>query len=231
DRLAAGLRTLRATWSGAGADGFERAMFALVARVLALADEAAAVQTGLSMMSASLRLAQEAAGDLPRPLGRWPVGVLDPSWGYTRDDPRSPQERLARVVADLALQYALIERKVWYGPQPERSAEPPPEQTDPAVRGTQAASAGDPRAVTPMAGAVVVESPHASRLTAPNATSASGAYGPPVLPMGMMGAVGGVSGDAARGTAIRWRDGATAWMSEEGIEVDSEAPPVVDRPA
>jgi hypothetical protein len=245
DAMSKGLLGLRESWTGDAADAHERRMFALVARVQSLADEAAAMQTGLSMMSASAGIAKNRAAGAPvvaSPFAR--VGVVDADLGYQQGQP----PEMARVVADLALDYALIEQKVWFGPLPQHSPEPPPVEPDPPQH-TEMAGVPDslgataitpPGAVSaPMVGAVPgVITAQADHIASPiggasGAATASTGMGP-----GMMGMMGGAhpggSADAARNSDKFWRGDEMAWSRNEHADwvgPDEQPPPVIDRRA
>jgi len=243
DDLSAGLLALRETWTGDVADAHERRMFALVARVRSLADEAAAMQTGLSMMSASAGIAKNRSTGVPATIPRllFESGVVDANLGYQTGQP----PEMARVVADLALDYAMIEQKVWYGPLPERSPEPPPVEPEPEPEPTILAGALPGSGVitpppgpvsSPMVGAgpgVITAEP--DRIAAP--AGAGGGSGPAGMGggPGMMGMMGGANGAGAssdaRGSGRLWREDEMAWSQNEHatwMDPDEKPPPVVD---
>jgi hypothetical protein len=227
DDLTAGLLQLRQNWTGVAADAFQKLMFALVARIRSMADEATAMQTGLSMMSASVGVAKDLLSGgvvLPSALGVL-GGLVDAQLGYVSGQPTDT----ARVIADLALDYAMIERKVWYGPLPTRTPDPPPAvpAADPSALAGAPSTAATPGVVaappppvsSPLGGAVPgVITVEAGRLPATAAAGASTATTPGagMMPMGMMaGAHGGASGEPSRSSGSRWREDDIAWSRNE----------------
>jgi hypothetical protein len=231
DTLSSDVLALRGSWTGGGQAGFEKQMFSLVSRLRSLADEAAAMQTGLSMMSSSIAVAKDRGNNVPvaATVGAYSA-VLGNAHGYV---PVGSVD-WARIIADLSIDYAMIEQKVWHGPRPVRSADPPPAAPSPANQGTALqASAAQP--VTAMTGGVPVQihSSGGALAAASPGSLANGPSSPGMMPMGMMGAAGaaGASSDSSRISGARWRDDELAWSRDDHatwVDGDDDRPlPVV----
>lgn len=257
DDLTAGLVSLREHWTGEAGDAFVRRMFTVVARILELADEAAAMRTGLSMMAGMLAVAKTEAdllpdenllarrfpnpvldltyGRAPRPTGvdHAAPAVVGPADGYIIQTWEQVHTRLAQIVAGLAHEYHLVEHNIWYGPRPQRSVEPPPVPTEPETAAPTALQASARPPVTPLGGAVPVPAPESTNLTTnPAANGAADAGARPIPPMGLMGAAAapGYAGDPRRGTAVAWRDDETSWSKDEHaswVDDPDAAPPPI----
>jgi hypothetical protein len=255
DTLTAGLLSLREHWTGTGSAEFMRRGFALVARVLTLADEAAAMQTGLSMMSSVLGIAVQQAKN--NQSGELEGLFVDQSYGYTMMSPHSRFERLVKTVAELALHYNLIEHKYWYGPRPERSPEPPPVEPDPGTGGLSTALTGaslgssssssyanphSPSAsslnqpAAALRGAVAVVAPDLNRLPGPGLVAGDGSVTSMGMMPGMMGMAGAGAGtDSSRNSSRPLSADEIAWSKDDHAQwVDGDAdqpPPTIGRTA
>ncbi len=138
DSMMAWLLRLRETWGGQAAEQHEWRMSNLMTWMSSMAREAAAMRTGLMLMSNHLDEAQTEGFQVPCPPPKKSGGFLGDvlavgsavltlgasqlipakAFGASMTQPgserRSPE--MARLVANLAMDYLLTERKYWNGP-------------------------------------------------------------------------------------------------------------------
>jgi uncharacterized protein YukE len=174
------LATLRDSWAGESSNAFQSRAALVAAWAEELADEAVAMQTGMSAMSAALTHAQGHGGPAPDRTTAWDHdGVLGPLLGHTVTEAElvQSQEQLARVVAELAVAYEMTDHSQWSTPWPAASpdlpgtavasdvalgADPAPAPTGTELAGTvgSAASALAPsHLIVPSAPATTVSAP------------------------------------------------------------------------
>lgn len=131
ESLAVGLRAdlerLASRWSGTGSREYQYRLGLVVAYAGKLAEEAAAMRTGLAVMSGSLAEAQRrAAPDQPEP----PVDAAATAFGgltalgrtLPEEERAKARERVAVIVARLAAEYAVADHRSWPASMP---VEPP----------------------------------------------------------------------------------------------------------
>jgi hypothetical protein len=131
--LATALRTdldaLSRTWIGTGSNEYQRRLGLVATWTGALIDEAVAIRTGLSLMSGMLADAQSRAepdsGTATDELTA--DGVLGPALGHvgTATERARAHERLARLVAELAAGYAVVDHRTWPATPPAAPADLP----------------------------------------------------------------------------------------------------------
>jgi len=114
--LRRGLATLRASWSGAGSEEYQRRVGLIATLADGLAKEAHAVRIGLSLMSAQLAEAQRSAEPDPGSATDWAFdGVLGPALGrtVTAAQRSAAQQKMAKLVSQTALAYQLADHRHW----------------------------------------------------------------------------------------------------------------------
>jgi uncharacterized protein YukE len=114
--LRRGLAALRASWSGAGSDEYQRRVGLIATLAEGLAKEAQAMRTGLSLMSSQLAEAQRSAEPDPGPATDWAFdGVLGPALGrtVTAAQRSAAQQKMAKLVSQTALAYRLADHRHW----------------------------------------------------------------------------------------------------------------------
>lgn len=128
--LRADLKRLALTWSGTGSREYQYRLGLVVAYAEKLAAEAAAMRTGLAVMSDALADAQRRAEpDRPEPPAP-PVDAAAASLGgfaalgrtMPEEERAKARERIAVIVARLAAQYAVADHRNWPASMP---VEPP----------------------------------------------------------------------------------------------------------
>jgi hypothetical protein len=147
---AADMRTdlagLQAAWVGEGSREYQYRLGLVAAWAEVLAGEAEAMRAGLAAMSGALVQTQQQAGAEPGDAALWAhdaelAAVL--GLGVTDEDRTQSQERLARLVAELAVSYELSDSRSW-----SVVREPPPSDLPGRFvesdhdRGTQLAGVG-----------------------------------------------------------------------------------------
>lgn len=116
------LDALARFWVGVGSDEYQRRLTIVAAWAEALLDEAVAIRTGLSLMSSMLADTQSRAEPDAPAAEDWAAdGLLGPALGHTGTaaDRARAQERIARLVAELAAGYAVADHRVWPSAAPE----------------------------------------------------------------------------------------------------------------
>jgi uncharacterized protein YukE len=127
-QLRTDLASLGTAWAGHSATAFQTRAARVAAWAEELANEATTMQTGLSAMSAALTYAQGHGVPVPSGNAAWDHdSVLGPLLGHTVTpaDLAQSQERLARVVAELAVAYEMVDHRQWSTPWPAPSPELP----------------------------------------------------------------------------------------------------------
>jgi uncharacterized protein YukE len=130
--MAANLRTDLATlgnsWAGESATAFQSRAALVASWAEELATEATTMQTGLSAMSAALSSAQAQGAPVPSGSATWDHDtVLGPLLGHsvTQAEAAQSQERLAHVVAELAVAYEMADHSQWSTKWPAPSPQLP----------------------------------------------------------------------------------------------------------
>jgi hypothetical protein len=103
-------------WSGAGSREFQYRLGLIADYAAALADEAVALRTGLSVMSDALTKAQRLAEPGQEESPEWAsTGVLGPALGHTAPEVERTKayERMVLLVGGLAAEYALADHHNW----------------------------------------------------------------------------------------------------------------------
>lgn len=103
-------------WTGAGSREFQYRLGLIADYAAALADEAVALRTGLSVMSDGLTKAQRLAEPGQEESPEWAfTGVLGPALGHTAPEVErtNAYERMVLLVGNLAAEYALADHLNW----------------------------------------------------------------------------------------------------------------------
>lgn len=165
------LATLGRSWTGVGAREFQRRIGLVADFAGALADEATALRTGLSVMSGALTEAQRLAEPSQIDAPQWHLdGVLGQALGHTMtpQELAKAHERMVLLVASLAAEYAIADHANWPAAVPDAPEGLP---TSPAGSGAAVTS------TTSLAGAAPVGQP-ASAAPVPRFA----VYAPPAAP-------------------------------------------------
>ena len=110
------LAALRPHWEGTGGQEYQYRVGLIATVAEQLAEEATAIRTGLTLMATTLADAQRRAEPDHSDTPEWTVtGVLGPELGHavSAAERTRAQETLARLVADLAADYALTRHQNW----------------------------------------------------------------------------------------------------------------------
>jgi hypothetical protein len=189
------------------------------------------MQSGLSMMSTMLAVAQQQAEAPPPPADAIydVTGIITASLGYTPSQSEQLRiaARLVKLVAELSLKYFLVEQKVWNAPLPK-----PEPITEPDNADSGAASA-DQTPLSPLGGSPPAVPPEQSTHLVSTSAAAGGsnpiAGGMPTVPMAA--AMHG-GGESSVGRSRGWTSAETQW-SDDGrppwteAAVDDDPDPVV----
>src|SRR5262245_24172552 len=122
--LLADLERLSASWTGSASREFERRVGSVTGYAEKLRDEASAIRTGLSVMSAALRETQRLAehpdevvpalafdGLLGGVLGTESAGLVGTA--MLQEERDKARERMVRLVSGLAAQYGVVDHGTW----------------------------------------------------------------------------------------------------------------------
>jgi hypothetical protein len=116
------LLTLQQSWTGVGSQEYQYRLGLAVTWAEALRTEAAAIRTGLSLMAGMLADAQRRAEPDPDDGGEWAFdGLLGPALGHSvpAAEKARAHERLARLVAELAAGYGIVDHRTWPAALPD----------------------------------------------------------------------------------------------------------------
>jgi hypothetical protein len=231
--LRTGLTDLQTSWSGETSNEFQYRLGLAAAFAGTLADEAIDIQTGLSVMSSALTLAQGRGAPAPVSPADWEHdAILGPLLGHTATEAELIQshDRLATVVAELAVSYDLADHAEWSAPRPDPSPDLPGRALaiDLGVEPPPAASPADQTgtSATQLAGTVgsaqPVIAPHALSTAYTTATPA----GTPLMPAVPIGTVTQLQG-AGTGLASAGSGLTPGPDSDTGNDSSASLPPPV----
>lgn len=122
------LAELQTSWVGEGSREYQYRLGLVAAWAETLADEAEKMRAGLTTMSAELAEAQRKADPEPAESAEWAHdAVLASTLGLVATDAQRGQshERMAQLVAELAVAYELADSRTWTTPRPPPSPDLP----------------------------------------------------------------------------------------------------------
>jgi hypothetical protein len=116
------LLTLQQSWTGVGSQEYQYRLGLAVTWADALRKEAAAIRSGLSLMAGMLADAQRRAEPDPDEGGEWAFdGLLGSALGHSvpAAEKARAHEILARLVAELAAGYGIVDHRTWPAALPD----------------------------------------------------------------------------------------------------------------